>query len=379
MTPVLRSSSPACVVIGAGIVGVAVADALAARGAKVTVLDMRGPGRGASFASAGILAPHVESHHEPRFLELATRSLDMYDAFVADVSARSGRRVEYARTGTLEVALDPGDLGRLQNAQPRLHAAGIAHRWLSPEELRSFEPSVSGAALGGLLIEPHGFAGVSSLITALVQSARISGASFEAPVEVTEVNPRDDSVEVRAGPSRYAADAVVIAAGTWSGRVRIRNEVGLDVRPVRGQLLHLNWTAGHLPGRVVWGPRCYTVPWSDRSLLVGATVEDAGFDERSTISAIQELTTAANELLPEARTASLQDVRVGLRPASADELPIIGPLPSSPRVVVATGHYRNGVLLAPITAAIVRDYLLDNVRDRAIEWTRPDRFTTSRS
>jgi glycine oxidase len=293
----------------------------------------------------------------------------MFDAFVSDVSARSGRRVEYARTGTLEVALDEGDLRRLEHARPRLRDAGIPHRWLSANELRSFEPSVSGAVLGALLIEPHGFVGVSSLVTALVRSARISGASFEAPVEVAEIDPHDDSVEVRAGGSRYAADAVVIAAGTWSGRVRIRNQPRLDVRPVRGQMLHLNWTAGHLPGRVVWGPRCYTVPWSDRSLLVGATVEDVGFDEQSTVSAIQELTTAVNELLPEARVASMREVRVGLRPATADGLPIIGPLPGASRVVVATGHYRNGVLLAPVTGAIVRDFLLEGRSDPVLAWT----------
>jgi glycine oxidase len=356
-------------VIGAGIVGVSIADALAKGGAKVTVLDMRGPGRGASFASAGILAPHVESHHEPRFLELATRSLDMFDAFVADVSARSGRSIEYARTGTLEVALDEGDRERLEGERARLQAEGVAHRWLSAGELRSFEPAVSGAASGGLLIEPHGFVGVGSLIEALVQSARMSGAAFEAPVEAVEIDAGADNVEVRAGKSRYRVDAVVVAAGTWSGRVRIRNQPPLDVRPVRGQLLHLTWTAGHLPGRVVWGPRCYTVPWSDRSLLAGATVEDAGFDEHSTVSAIQELTTAVIELLPEARVASLQEVRVGLRPASADGLPIIGPLPGAPRVVVATGHYRNGVLLAPITAAIVRDYLVEGRSDPVLVWT----------
>lgn len=336
---------------------------------------MRGPGRGASFASAGILAPHVESHHEARFLELATRSLDLFDAFVSGASERSGRRVEYARSGTLEVALDEDDVRRLESAQPRLRAAGVKHAWLMPDELRRLEPAVSSVALGALLIEPHGFVGVRSLIAALVQSARLSGASFEAPVEAVEIDPRNETVEVRAGASRYAADAVVVAAGTWSGRVRIRNAPRLDVRPVRGQLLHLSWTATHAPSRVVWGPRCYTVPWSDKSLLVGATVEDVGFDERSTTSAIQALTTAVNELLPEARSASLQEVRVGLRPASADGLPIIGPLPSAPRVVVATGHYRNGVLLAPVTAAIVRDYLLEGLRDRALEWTGPERFS----
>jgi glycine oxidase len=165
-----------------------------------------------------------------------------------------------------------------------------------------------------------------------------------------------------------------VAAGTWSGRIRVRHQPRLDVRPVRGQLLQLSWTAGHLPSRVVWGPRCYTVPWSDRSLLVGATVEEVGFDERTTVAAIQELTTAVNELLPESRVAALHDVRAGLRPASADGLPIIGPLPAAPRVIVATGHYRNGVLLAPVTAKIVSDYILDGVSDRAMGWTTPERF-----
>ena len=233
---------------------------------------------------------------------------------------------------------------------------------------------MSSAALGALLIEPHGFVGVRSLIAALVQSARVSGATFEVPVEAVEIDPRRDGVEIRAGSSRYTADAVVVAAGTWSGRVRIAHAPRLDVRPVRGQLLHLSWTAVHAPSRVVWGPRCYTVPWSDRSLLVGATVEDVGFDEGTTVSAIHQLTAAVHELLPEARTASLQEVRVGLRPASADGLPIIGPLATTTRVIIATGHYRNGVLLAPITAAIVRDHVLEGRSDPATSWMTPDRF-----
>jgi glycine oxidase len=207
-------------IIGSGIVGVAIADALAARGTAVTVLDMRGPGRGASAASAGILAPYVESHHDARFLALATRSLALFDAFVSQASERSGRRIEYARTGTLEVALDDVDAARLQTSRDALAQSGIAHRWLSPADLRTAEPSVATEALGALLIEPHGFVGVGSLIAALVESARLSGASFEAPVEAVEVDPQSDRVEVRAGDSRYAADAVVIAAGCGSGMRR---------------------------------------------------------------------------------------------------------------------------------------------------------------
>ena len=365
------------IVIGAGVIGVAIADALAARGAAVTVLDMRGPGRGASSASAGILAPYVESQHDPKFLALATRSLDMFDAFVLAAAERSGRRIEYARTGTLEVALDEEEVGRLDASRRRLRDSNVAHEWLSAIDLRSSEAAVSGNALGALLIKPHGFVGVSSLISALVQSARLAGASFEAPVEAVEIDPHADHVDVRAGDAQYTADYVVFAAGAWSGRVHISNQPRLDVRPVRGQLLHLSWTADHLPTRVVWGPRCYTVPWSDRSLLVGATVEEAGFDERTTITAIQELTAAVTELLPESRVAALQGVRVGLRPATPDGLPVIGPFPGAPRVIVATGHYRNGILLAPVTAAVVRDYLLSELRDPALDWTSPSRLIRS--
>jgi glycine oxidase len=254
---------------------------------------------------------------------------------------------------------------------PRLAAAGVAHAWLPPEELRHFEPAVTSTAPGALHIEPHGFVGVTSLISALVQSARLAGASFETPVEAAEIDPHADHVEVRAGDFRYAADRVVVAAGAWSGRVRVGNQPPLDVRPVRGQLLHLGWTADQPTHRVIWGPRCYTVPWSDRSLLVGAPAEDVGFDERTTTAAIQELTAAVNELLPESRVATLQQVRVGLRPASRDGLPIIGPFPDEPRVVATTGHYRNGVLLAPVTAAIVCDYLIEGRIDPATRWTVP--------
>jgi glycine oxidase len=125
------------------------------------------------------------------------------------------------------------------------------------------------------------------------------------------------------------------------------------VKPIRGQLLRLAWSHGILPARVVWGPGCYTVPWSDGTLLVGATVEDVGFDESSTLSGMRALAGAAADLLPGADRAAIIDVRVGLRPATESGLPVIGPAPEAPNVIFATGHYRNGVLLSPLTASLV--------------------------
>jgi len=365
-------------VLGAGVIGVTVAESLAHSGADVHVLEMRSPGRGASQASAGILAPYVEAHEGSVLLTLGTRSLALYDDFIAGVSARSGKTIEYVRTGTLEVAQDDGEHQRLQRDRATLERLGVTNEWIDARDLPSAEPAVSASALGALLIPGHGYVGVMSLITALVASARLAGAAFETPVEAVDVSSTRDGVEVRAGARRYSADLVVIAAGSWSGRVQVKGVAPLPLRPVRGQLLHLRPGAAPMPvpRRVIWGRDCYCVPWSDRSVLVGATVEDVGFDERSTLEGVSHLTRAAAELLPATARASVEAIRVGLRPATPDDLPIIGPLPGASRVIAATGHYRNGILLAPVTAEIVTNIVLGRASDSAVAHVTPARFDT---
>lgn len=329
---------------------------------------MRSPGRGASQASAGILAPYVEAHEGSVLLSLGTRSLALYDDFVGGVSARSGKTIEYARTGTLEVAQDEEARERLLRDRATLDRLGVASEWIDASQVTSAEPAVATSAFGALLIPTHGSVGVGSLMAALVASARLAGASFESPVEAVDVVSMSDVVEVRAGSRRYSADFVVIAAGSWSGRVRVKGVAALPLRPVRGQLLHLRPGASSMvvPRRVVWGRDCYCVPWSDGSLLVGATVEDVGFDERSTVEGVSHLTRAAATLLPGTARASVEAIRVGLRPATPDDLPIIGPLPGAPRVIAATGHYRNGILLAPVTAEMVSNLILDGESDEVL-------------
>jgi glycine oxidase len=360
-------------VVGAGVVGAAIAESLASRGVQVTVVEMRSPGRGASQASAGILAPYVEALEDSPLRQLATRSLDLYDEFVVRIARESGRSVEYSRAGTLQVALHDDDASRLRAMASWLESIGVRHEWFDHAALRDIEPTLSATAAAGLLIPAHGWVGAQSLVAALVHAARFEGASFESPVEVVHVDPKDDRVEVRADGRAYQADAVVVAAGSWSSRIRITGHAAPPVRPVRGQLLHLR-SAAERPSRVVWGTRCYLVPWSDGSTLVGGTLEDVGFDETTTVAAIRDLMDAASELIPSIWQASLDSVRVGLRPVTPDGLPIIGPLASSPRVTMATGHYRNGVLLAPLTAEIVARCVIDGERDPALEMVSPARF-----
>ena len=339
------------IVIGAGVIGAASADALAAAGHKVHVLDMRGPGRGASHASAGVLAPFIEAKDGDPWLDLCVESLSLYDTFINELKARSGRAIEYSRTGTLEVAVSLEDIVRLNLLRSWLLARGVEAKWLEGAAANTFEPAIGGTALGGLAIPTHGFVSVPDLIAALTHAASLNGASFESPAEAASVTSSRDSVTVKIGDRSLSADAVVVATGSWTSRVSVDGAPAADIKPIRGQLLHLKWPEdAPMPQRVVWSPRCYTVPWMDGSLLVGATVEDVGFDERSTVSGVHDLMTAAGDVLPAVWRATLKEVRVGLRPSPAGDLPIMGPSASSPRVILATGHYRNGVLMAPLAA-----------------------------
>jgi glycine oxidase len=364
-------------VIGAGIIGSAIAESLAGRGARVTLYDMRRPGAGASQASAGVLCPFVEAKPGSALLALGARSLQMWEGWIDQIRSRSTAPFHYDRSGTFEVALNADEAAHLKAASVWLTSEGVSHEWLQGASLRVREPTLTESAEAGLLITTHGFVQVSALIAALVDSARQHGATCEAPTAILHVEQKGEVVRVRAANQPVAdaleADHAVIAAGPWSRRVRVAGAPVIDVQPVRGQLLHLKWPGAGLPARSVWGTRCYTVPWPDGSLLVGATVEDVGFDERSTVAGVRDLLDAVGELLPGAWQASLEAVRVGLRPATADHLPLLGPLDQHPRITLATGHYRNGVLLAPYTADVVSRLILDGERDAMLDLTKPER------
>jgi glycine oxidase len=369
----VAASTTTIIVIGAGVIGCAVAHELARRGAAVQVIDDRPAGMGATQASAGMLAPYVEAREPGPLLDLTACSLSLFDNFVARVVADSGTAVRYRRTGTLDVALGDETLRQLQAHADVLTTWGIEASLLDAHAARSFEPLLSERAIGALHIPMHGWVAAMELTRALVLAAVRSGAQFVERGRALSVGGDGAGLVVRTNQETFRADAVVMAGGSWSGQVEIEGAERAPVRPIRGQLVQLRTTGPSL-ARVVWGEHCYLVPWDEGTLLVGATVEDVGFDERTTAAGVAGLIEAVHELVPGTRTAEFTAARAGLRPGTPDHLPIIGSSEVLPNLVYATGHYRNGVLLAPLTARVVSDLVLDHHVDPALGATWPQRF-----
>ena len=364
-------------VLGAGVIGAAVAGELATRGARVRLLDPRTPGQGATQASAGMLAPHTEARTPESFAALCVEALDCYDGFVAGVRRDTDQPFEYTRCGTVEVALAADTAGHLRREADRLSGvAGLGARWVDAAELSAAEPSLSPHAAGALIVGTQGFVAVPPFLSAVVSAARRRGVRIHTGVTASAIVRGASNLRVETSHGEHTAGHVIVCAGSWSTNITVDGEPTVPVRPVRGQLLHIR-PRQPLTSRILWGPRCYLVPWSDGSILVGATVEEAGYDERTTLEGVAQLTAAAIELVPSLADAALVGARVGLRPATPDGLPVIGPWRHDPRIVFATGHYRNGVLLAPITAAMVADLVIDGRAHRALSGLGPDRFVPS--
>jgi glycine oxidase len=358
-------------ILGAGIIGCAVADELTRRGARVTVIDPRGIGRGASQASAGMLAPYNEGRHDPAMLALGARSLGLFDDLVARLRD-NGHVVGYTRTGSIDVALDEDAAAALRATAAELTAHEIDCEWIEGPDLVDREPALNGAVIGGLRVAPHGAVAVGQLVEACWQSSESRGAR-RLLAAATGIAAGHGTARVHTTTGDEEARHVVLAAGSWAGQVAVPGVSALPVRPVRGQLLVLGWRGIPLT-HTIWGPGCYAVPWEDGTVLVGATVEEAGFDEVATVDGIAALAAAMRRIAPHSASAVFGGARVGLRPGTPDDRPIIGRSGVVEGLVYATGHYRNGALLAPFTAKAVADLIEGRAADPVLAPCAPGRF-----
>ena len=313
------------VFVGGGAIGLACAWRAAERGLDVCVLERDTAGSGASRVAAGILAPDTETEpgRDP-FVPLARRSLELYPAFVDAL----GVDVGFWRCGTLAVALD-GDEAAVLRREPGFTS------WLTASECRALEPGLSPVTAGGALNEDEASVDPRRLVAALAARVQVREG-----VEVASV--ARDSVTTAAGET-IRAGRVVLCAGAWSGFA------GAPVRPVKGQVVRLR---GELPAqRIIRTERVYIVPRRTGEVVVGATLEERGFDTTVTAGAVHELLREGYRVLPELAELELVDVTAGLRPGSPDNGPLLGEREDG--VVLATGHYRNGILLAPVTAETI--------------------------
>ncbi|MGP6157233.1 MAG: glycine oxidase ThiO [Vulcanimicrobiaceae bacterium] len=361
------------VVIGAGLIGLAIAYELAKRGAEVRVLEANESAGAASWAGAGMLAPYTESDAEDEFERFCADSLGLYPAFTQELRERAGVDSHLRLDGLMEVAHDDEGVLRLQTQVEALAQRGVRARWLDFDEMRALEPALGASALGASLIEDEGQVDNRRLGRALHAACLAAGVRVETHsggVALEADARRVLGVRTKAG--FLPAAAVVNAAGAWAGELQgVPAHARVPVEPVKGQMLALAMPKG-LVTRVVWVTGAYIVPRSDGRLLVGATAERAGFDVRVTAGGIRRLLDAALTGLPPLRELALCETWAGLRPGSPDGRPFIGQT-SLGGYFVATGHYRNGILLAPATALVVADALEGKPARYAPETFAPSR------
>jgi glycine oxidase len=375
-----EADAPDVLVVGGGCIGLAVAWRAALAGLRVTVADPH-PGAGASWAAAGMLAPVTEVHHgEEALLRLNLASAERYPSFVEELEEDAETGVGYRRCGTLFVAADGGDRAVLEELHRFQQSLGLAARLLSGRECRSLEPMLAPGIRGGILAPEDHQIDSRRLTPALLAAATRRGVAVRrsAVAEVVVADGRAVGVRLEGGEV-LGSGVVVLAAGCWSASIPGPPPgVMPAVRPVKGQILHLRGPAHpaflsrNLRG-VARGSHVYLVPRHDGRIVLGATVEEKGYDTAVTADAAYTLLRDAHELLPGVLELELAETHAGLRPGSADNAPLIGPS-ALPGLVMATGHYRNGVLLTPATADGLAAYLATGWVENGLRPFSPARF-----
>lgn len=355
------------VIVGGGICGLGIGWRLAQAGRDVTVIERGEAAMAATWAAAGMLAPQAEAEHsEEALLPLAMESCRMWQSFSEELRCCSGIDVDYRCEGTLVVAVDRDDFELLEHRFAYLRELGLNLEWLSGYEARQHEPYLS-RSVSGALLSPDDHQVDNRLVGSALKACYINaGGNLRENTSVDEILTSSGRVTgVRVGDQEIMAEAIVVAAGAWS-----RNIAGLPpvasppVRPLKGQMAAVQMPEGApILQHVLWGPgnsivpSIYLAPKGDGRLIIGATVEEMGFDTSLTAGGMLELLRSAWEVLPGIYDLPLVESWAGLRPASRDDAPILGPTQID-GLVMATGHHRNGILLAPITAQAVSDFIL---------------------
>jgi glycine oxidase len=370
------------VVVGGGVIGLAVAWCAAKASLTPVVVDPD-PGSGASFAAAGMLAPVTEAHYgEEELVQLNLAGAALWPRFAAELEAEAGEPVGYLACGTLAVAADGDDWAVLRELHRFEVELGLSAELLTPRECRHLEPLLAPGIRGGLLAVGDHQVDSRAVLRALLAALERQGVEVrrEAVAELVVRGGRAAGVRL-AGGDEISSDAVVLSAGCWSAGIGgLPPEAAPPVRPVKGQILRL---AGPASAKVasrtvrgfVRGSPVYLVPRSDGRVVVGATAEEQGFDTTVQAGAVFGLLRDAIELIPAVGELELVEARAGLRPGSPDNAPLVGRSPL-PGLAVATGHYRNGMLLAPITAMGLTSLLAGGAVPVELEPFAPTRFAS---
>jgi glycine oxidase len=372
------SHQPDAIVIGGGLIGSSVALRLAQAGLSVSVFDRGEPGAEASSAAAGMIAPQGERVQSRAFMDLCWASHGLYPEFVAEVESLSGQRAGYRQDGSLLVALDDDQARELEadQAGAAAEALGAAPAYapvqpLPPEATSRRVPGLSGEILSAFFLPADHWVDNERLTAAVIEAARRLGVAFSAHKTVDGFVVNDGRVtSIEADGERFSAGEFVLAAGAWSGTLARSAGLEIPTVPCRGQMMEFE-LASELP-MVVRAGHHYLVPRAGRRAIAGTTAEYAGFEKSLTAAGLASVLEGTLRLAPFLADSRLVRTWAGLRPDTPDHLPVLGPSGIA-RLTVATGHFRNGILLAPITARLIADLVLKG--SESLQAFRADRFT----
>jgi glycine oxidase len=362
-------------IAGGGLIGAAIALELARAGMRVGLFDAGEPGREASWAGAGILSPAPESTAMLPLVGLGQASLARYPEFVGEVEEISGQRVGFRPDGTLETFSSRHAIEELSTVVALHHGLGLRAQPLSADDARKLEPSISEEVEAAVLRPDEGSVDNRALTPAVLEAARRSGVEIFAGCNVAGIR-REGSrcVGLALANEEISAQFTVIAAGAFCGS--IKGVAGYaPVRPAKGQMVALRAAEVNIQ-RVVWSENIYLVPRNDGRILAGATVEYVGLEKTPTAGGAAKLLGAAIEVIPALADAKIEEHWAGLRPDTPDHLPILGATDLD-GLLMATGHFRSGILLAPITAQLIREWI--TLQRVTIDWERfsPLRFANA--
>ncbi len=342
-------------VIGAGVIGLSIAWALAKRGLAVAVFDRGDAGAGASLAATGMLAAAAE--HETggeNLLALALQSQREWPEFRSAVEADAGVAIDYRDEGTLLVALGRDEVERLRFRHAQQRRDGLDTQWLGGLDVRRIEPALRPSVTAGILCRGDHQVDPRRLVPALATALRVRGGLVLANCPVAALEASGDGVSAVVTPKgRCRTSTVVAASGAWIADGHLPSSVDIPLRPLKGQALALRSTPGTL-SRIVWTEQVHLAPKTDGRLIVGATMEDAGFDPTITAGGVLALLEGVHRALPSSEEMQIEAIWSGFRPTTDDDAPVLGAT-TVPGLVVAAGHHRNGILLAPATASAIAD------------------------
>jgi glycine oxidase len=363
------------IIIGGGIIGLSLARELARRGRAVTLLERHQPGREASWASAAMLAPQGELS-EGAFLHLCLSGNRLYPEFRTELEAEIGISCYHREAGTLALAVTDEDEAEYRHTFARQQADGLEVEWMEGAEARALEPALSENVRGGLYLPGDRHIENRQLVPALEQACLRLGVEIICGAQAREILVEDGrAVGVNTSIGDWHGGIIVNAAGAWSAEIGVPDAaLRPPVFPVRGQMLAIALPSHNFLSRVVRSPRSYLVPRHDGRLFLGATMERVGFDKRNTVWGIAKLLAGALELFPGLEECAVQEMWAGLRPGTPDNHPILGET-TLPGYLMATGMFRNGLLLAPVIAETMAELITTGRAPELIGAFRLDRFT----